>query len=80
MKKKAEPHPSSHLHVICPFCGYPVNHHPTITPWCSDCGIEFYINRNLDVVFDDRRKTPRFALAKAVQQAVYRQDQKEEGG
>lgn len=68
MKKKAKRHPNSRLHVVCPFCDHAVNHLPsTVTPWCGNCGVEFYANRAGDVMFDDKRKTPRLALAKAIQ-------------
>lgn len=64
MKRPALPHESK-LHVTCPFCSAPVDYFTALT-WCGTCFVEWYKNRAGKVVFDDERKTERFAFAKAV--------------
>ena len=56
------------LQVACPFCGarQSVN---TNMPWCPECAVEYFRDRHGTIVFDDARKTPRFALAKALNRA-----------
>ena len=66
MKRKAK-HIGPNL-VECPFCGLP-NDSQTALRWCSKCGTEWYRNRDGDVVFDDLRKTRRFAWGKALNKA-----------
>jgi len=68
VKRTAQPHTSSHLHVVCPFCRFPVDSTTKLT-WCGNCFVEFKITRAGNVVFDDQLKTPRFALAKALGRA-----------
>lgn len=54
--------------VTCPFCGYLV----TILmadnmSWCGSCRVEWYDSRDGDwIVFDNKRKTPKYAWAKAI--------------
>ena len=67
VKKKARPS-ESRFHVVCPFCEALVDK-VTALRWCSGCFNEWYENRNGDIVFDDKRRTPRFAWAKAIQKA-----------
>lgn len=67
MKKLAKPHPSR-MHVVCPFCDYPTDAMTSLT-WCGNCGVEWYRRRDGQIVFDDKRKTPRLAWGKAVQQS-----------
>lgn len=68
MKKVAESDPGSHLHVVCPFCGF-AQTWLTEMKWCGGCYVEFYEDRQGRTVFDDKRKTPRFAFAKALGRA-----------
>ncbi len=68
MRKVAERHPDSRLHVICPFCGSAVAWINALT-WCGNCYVEFYQDKQGRVVFDDERRTARFAFAKAVNKA-----------
>lgn len=51
--------------VECPFCKHPCDVMTAIT-YCGHCYVEFYTDRNGDIVFDDKRKTERFAFAKAL--------------
>ena len=53
------------FHVECPFCGCLCDRNATLT-WCVNCYCEYYKNRKGEVVFDNRRKTPRFAVAKTL--------------
>lgn len=59
----------------CPFCG----HHQAINenmPWCAKCAVEYGERKTYEdkygtmsysyVVFDDKKKTERFAWAKAL--------------
>jgi len=64
MRKKAKPHSESRLHWICPFCGEPCDRFTTLT-WCSGCFVEY----SPTGMFDDQRKTDRFAFAKALQKS-----------
>lgn len=62
--------------LACPFCGEQTTENPTM-PWCSNraCLVEYRRARpdpetgSPRFAFDDRRKTARFALAKAVMAA-----------
>jgi hypothetical protein len=56
------------FHVRCPFCDF-LNAWPTPYAWCGQCYVEYYKARSGDVVFDTLRKTPRFAIAKALGKA-----------
>lgn len=51
--------------LLCPFCKQRTTYNDAM-PWCSNraCLVE-YSQRGRRIVFDDARKTPRFALAKA---------------
>jgi len=56
----------------CPFCGARTVYNQAM-PWCTACGVEYYVSRKDDpvtgrtrYVFDNKRKTQRFAFAKAV--------------
>ena len=60
--------------LTCPFCRERTVENPTM-PWCSNsaCLVEYYESRTVcpltgrrRFVFDNKRKTPRFAMAKAV--------------
>lgn len=64
MKKKATEflYP---FHMLCPFCGEHCDRTASLT-WCSGCYVEWYKSRNGDFVFDTKRKTERFAFAKAL--------------
>lgn len=70
MRRRAEWKPGE-SHTPCPFCGHLV----TILladnmPWCVGCRVEWYRSRDGErIIFDDRRKTERFALAKAMNAA-----------
>lgn len=66
MKKVAET--LHRMHVECPFCGRLCDRFSALS-WCSGCFVEWYRDRKGRYVFDDRRKTPRFAVAKAVNKA-----------
>ncbi len=68
MRKIAERHPDSRLHVICPFCGSAVAWIDAF-PWCGTCYVEFYQDKQGRAVFDDKRRTSGFALAKAINKA-----------
>ena len=65
MKKSV---PALGRHVTCPFCEFLV----TIfladnMPWCGNCFVEWYRSRDGErIMFDDQRKTPRYAWAKAL--------------
>lgn len=61
MKKKAKPHPESRLHWVCPFCETPCDRYTELR-WCIGCYVE-YSPKGL---FDDQKKTERFAWAKAL--------------
>ena len=56
--------------VTCPFCGEPMALNYEM-PWCAKCFVEWLVGREDPrtgydrIVFDDTRKTSRFALAKA---------------
>jgi hypothetical protein len=71
-RKIAERSTNSRLHVICPFCGYEVTWLTEMT-WCANCYVEFTVRRDeegdLVVTFDDKKRTDRFALAKALAKA-----------
>lgn len=58
----------SNFHVTCPFCGYLCDRTTNLT-WCSNCFCEWYINKKGDFIFDNQRKTIRFALAKSIQRS-----------
>ena len=64
MKRKAQPHPDSRLHWLCPFCGDPCDRFTALT-WCSGCFVEY----SSTGVFDSKQKTERFAFAKALQKS-----------
>lgn len=56
----------------CPFCASITVFNETM-PWCTACGVEYYLSRKDDpktgrsmYIFDNRRKTERFAWAKAI--------------
>lgn len=60
--------------MVCPFCRYRNTENPNM-PWCSNpaCLVEYYRARLPDpksgarrFVFDTKRKTERFAWAKAI--------------
>jgi hypothetical protein len=59
--------PDSRLHIVCPFCGFYVDW-MTELRWCSGCYVEWF-KRGDKFIFDNRRKTPRFAFAKALQRS-----------
>jgi hypothetical protein len=70
-KKIAERSTNSRLHVICPFCGFEVTWLTEMT-WCAGCYVEFMVRHDengLVVTFDDKKRTDRFALAKALAKA-----------
>ena len=58
----------------CPFCEARTTVNPTM-PWCGNCFVEYYRGKpdprtgGVRWVFDDKRKTPRFAWAKALGKA-----------
>ena len=59
----------------CPFCHARTVENPTM-PWCARCQVEYYRARRPDpatgrarFVFDDARKTDRFAWGKALNAA-----------
>ena len=64
MKKLATTRMSP-FHVKCPFCDRWVDV-LTELKWCGNCYIEWYKKRDGTIVFDDKRKTERFTLAKAL--------------
>lgn len=68
VRKKAKPHPSSRLHVICPFCGNQADKTANMS-WCSECGVEYYTTKSGSVWFDTERETDRFLYGKAIQQS-----------
>lgn len=68
MKRRAKVSPQSRLHVVCPFCGVLCDKVTQLT-WCAGCYVEYYQSRAGNIVFDDQRKTPRFAVAKAFMRA-----------
>jgi hypothetical protein len=56
--------------LICPFCGQQTTENEAM-PWCVNCRTEYYESTNRKtgesrLMFDDKRKTPRFALGKAL--------------
>jgi hypothetical protein len=63
-----------YLVLECPFCQSSTTENPTM-PWCVNCRTEYYEGREDSetggrrIVFDDKRKTPRFAFAKALNAA-----------
>lgn len=65
MKKEAKRSSQRRLHVVCPFCSALVDYRTALT-WCSSCYVEFKRKDDGKVIFDDKLKTERFALAKAV--------------
>ena len=67
MKRRAHKATDSRLHLVCPFCGFYVDW-MTELRWCSGCFVEWFRDGE-NYVFDDQRKTPRFALAKALQRS-----------
>lgn len=54
-------------HWECPFCGLP--NAPGALAWCAGCYTEYSVTEAGNVWFDDEKKTPRFALAKALAKA-----------
>lgn len=59
-------HPTSYLHVICPFCGHACDRSTPIS-FCAGCHVEYYTSESgKTVIFDTERRTPRFAWAKAL--------------
>jgi len=54
-----------HLHIECPFCGTPTDKMTYLT-FCASCGTEWYRNRKGLYFFNDKRKTPKLAFAKAL--------------
>lgn len=59
------------LQLRCPFCGAETVVNETM-PWCVECRVEYYRSPRPDEngaarwVFNNKRKTPRFAFAKAL--------------
>lgn len=75
MKKVAKVTGRSLIYAVmdCPFCGAQTTEN-TAMPWCVNCRTEYYTRENRrtgldEFVFDDQRKTPRFAWAKALNAA-----------
>ncbi len=61
--------------LTCPFCNAGTVENPTM-PWCAACRVEYYEAKTEDpetgrrrFVFDNKRKTERFAFAKALNAA-----------
>ena len=58
----------------CPFCRSRTVENPTM-PWCVNCRVEYYDGKEdpktdaRRVLFDDKRKTPRYAWGKALNAA-----------
>lgn len=59
----------------CPFCGACAAYNAAM-PWCASCQVEYFLSHKVDpiggrkrYIFDDKRKTERFAFAKAVNAA-----------
>lgn len=50
--------------MICPFCRYRDTQNPNM-PWCVNCRVEYKETRSGAIVYDDKLKTERYALAKA---------------
>lgn len=63
-RRQAHRSPDSRLHWVCPFCGRLCDA-LTALSWCSGCFVEY----STSGLFDASKKTPRFALAKAVQKS-----------
>jgi hypothetical protein len=67
VKRRAEMDPP--FHMTCPFCGFATTWMSEMR-WCGDCFVEWYPTRDgTGYIFDTLRKTPRFALAKAIGKA-----------
>jgi hypothetical protein len=52
----------------CPFCEAQTVENPTM-PWCVNCRVEYFTARDGRIMFDDKRKTPRYAWGKALNAA-----------
>ena len=66
MKKKAER--LGPLHIKCPFCDNPCDRSAALA-YCSGCYVEYYKDEDGEVIFDTKRKTSKFAIAKALNKA-----------
>lgn len=56
----------------CPICAYKTVENP-VMPWCVNCRTEYYESKTSHprtggqrFIFDTKRKTPRFAMGKAL--------------
>jgi len=59
--------------IVCPFCDKQTTENP-VMPWCVNCRVEYYESEDREtgetrLMFDDKRKTPRFAWGKALNAA-----------
>lgn len=69
MHKKAQPHPESDRHVLCPFCETACDT-AAASHWCTGCGAAWSVDPAGDVSFDSERKADRQTLDEAARADV----------
>lgn len=65
MRQRAQPHPESDRHLLCPFCGT-VGDLAAPLAFCTGCGAERSTDDAGEVVFDSDRKADRQTVDEAV--------------